>query len=96
MISKILSLSLFAFVLLFSVSISSTSAGIPIEYVDKDTPLVNLTNANFDDLVLSKQNGPWFVMFFAPWCGHCKRAAPAWFELSKVLQGRVNVGIVDW
>ena len=92
MISKIL----FAFVLLFSVSISSTSAGIPIEYVDQNTPIVNLTQSNFDDYILNKQTGSWFVMFFAPWCGHCKRAAPAWVELSKSLQGKVNVGIVDW
>jgi len=39
--------------------------------------------------------GDWFVKFYAPWCGHCKKLAPVWDDLARELHKRVNVAKVD-
>jgi len=60
--------------------------------------VVTLTDASFEHLTQASTGattGPWFVKFFAPWCGHCKKMAPQWEKLAIALKGRVNVAEVD-
>eukprot|EP01064_Diplonema_japonicum_P036693 TRINITY_DN833_c0_g1_i1.p1 TRINITY_DN833_c0_g1~~TRINITY_DN833_c0_g1_i1.p1 ORF type:complete len:140 (+),score=55.06 TRINITY_DN833_c0_g1_i1:54-422(+) len=55
---------------------------------------VTLTPENFDSEIKGKNA---IVKFFAPWCGHCKRMAPAWEQLEGDYKDheKVVVGDVD-
>jgi len=54
--------------------------------------VVTLTEANFDT---HTNTDTWFLEFYAPWCGHCKRLAPVYEEVATALKGKVKVGKVN-
>lgn len=55
---------------------------------------VPLTAENFQKLVTTTQD-PWFIKFYAPWCGHCQALAPSWSQMAKEMQHVLNVGEVN-
>merc|ERR1711974_87539 len=50
---------------------------------------------NLENFNPSIAEGRWFVKFYAPWCGHCKKLAPTWEEFATKSKGTYNVGKVD-
>ncbi|ORY25681.1 hypothetical protein LY90DRAFT_706246 [Neocallimastix californiae] len=68
-----------------------------IENDNKSVPnpngqIVHLTTSDFEE---KTANDMWFIMFHAPWCGHCKQLAPTWNSVAYHLKGEINVGKVD-
>jgi len=56
------------------------------------SPVVVLDDSNFEDSVAE---GHWFVKFFAPWCGHCKRMAQTWESFAANAPEGLEVAEVD-
>merc|ERR1711912_20745 len=60
-----------------------------IESFGEDAPSANvmeLTMENFVEIVTDSKKHV-LVMFFAPWCGHCKEFAPVYDKIAKEYEG---------
>lgn len=61
-------------------------------HLNPDGSVLVLTPDSFEKAIAE---GPAFVKFYAPWCGHCKKLAPVWVELAKKVKGRATIAEVD-
>uniref|UniRef100_A0A0N5C8B5 Thioredoxin domain-containing protein n=1 Tax=Strongyloides papillosus TaxID=174720 RepID=A0A0N5C8B5_STREA len=60
-------------------------------------PHSNVLELN-DKFLDVKNEGMWFVAFYAPWCGHCKRLMPNWEHLAHAVADKeinVRIGKID-
>ncbi|KAL5014742.1 hypothetical protein ScPMuIL_009012 [Solemya velum] len=71
----------------------STEGKVPDVLRDFEGGVIDLDAETFEE---KTANGLFFIKFFAPWCGHCKRLAPIWDELGKKMADKeVSIAKVD-
>eukprot|EP01062_Namystynia_karyoxenos_P042376 TRINITY_DN30979_c0_g1_i1.p1 TRINITY_DN30979_c0_g1~~TRINITY_DN30979_c0_g1_i1.p1 ORF type:complete len:251 (+),score=83.08 TRINITY_DN30979_c0_g1_i1:85-753(+) len=82
--------------------LAAAAAALPVAAADADKVderhVTVLTDSNFEELTQAASGGAagdWFVEFYAPWCGWCRRLRPEWAKLALDLRGAVRVGKVD-
>lgn len=56
--------------------------------------LEDLTESDFKTEVLNSDD-QWFILFYAPWCGHCKAMMPAFQEAARDVPKIIRFGRVD-
>lgn len=76
---------------------------VKAEDKDAESAVIVLTDSDFEHLTQSstgQTTGKWFVKFYAPWCGHCKRLSPVWDQLAEKLADEhedlgINIAKID-
>jgi len=66
------------------------SAQLPEDWNAKSVKV--MVGSNFEEVAKDKEKDV-FVMFYAPWCGHCQKIAPIWDELAENLKDNTDVVI---
>merc|ERR1719271_1826535 len=74
--------------------VALASANEPL-YSFESSPLVELTDDNFEKLVLRDDKHLWVVEYYADWCGHCKQFAKGYEKAAGNLQGLVKFGALN-
>ncbi|RPA85250.1 thioredoxin-domain-containing protein [Ascobolus immersus RN42] len=62
--------------------------------INPDGVSIALTAESFMNRVTITRE-PWFIKFYAPWCGHCQALAPTWKSMAREMRGKLNVGEVN-
>ena len=77
---------------------SLAAATPPVDVRDEPVPSPILTLDRYNFSKLTRGHKKTFVMFHAPWCGHCRRLEPIWESLAEHLHSigeDVVVGMIN-
>lgn len=55
-----------------------------------------LTDDNFDEYIATSEKPGVFIMFYVPWCGHCKHLKPIWDTIAKDNAPKYQMAKVNW
>ncbi|ORC93610.1 putative thioredoxin [Trypanosoma theileri] len=80
-------LSIFLLLLFTS---SGTTNAFPFS---KSSGVTELTPATFNQFVSTHK--PVYILFYAPWCGHCRKIHPEWEKFAQATQGTIRVGALN-
>lgn len=78
------------FILSLVIAASGFASALPF---GKDSGVTELTPQTLTSFLNTHK--PVFIMFYAPWCGHCKSAHPEWEKFAKGVKDVVKVGAID-
>lgn len=62
------------------------------EWSDQESEVVHLSDETFDPYLL--EHNSVLVMFYAPWCGHCKKMKPEYVDAAEQLTEEGFVGVL--
>jgi protein disulfide-isomerase A6 len=86
---------MFSYYFLGLIVISISSA----KHFSSNSKVLELENENFEKITkinTIQNNKTWFIMFYSPYCTHCKRVTPDWEKLAGENNKCAQIGAVDW